>query len=352
LISRLGVAVGETLERASPGHWKWRGRSVKLLDGTTVSMPDTPANQSVYPQSGVQRPGLGFPLAMLVALISLSTGAVLRWALGPCRGKQTGEQALFRTLMPHLEAGDVILADRYYCNYFTVALLLERGVDLVSRQHQRRITDFRRGVHLGRRDQLVQWQRPQRPSWMDAQTYARMPERLTVRQTEVAGRILVTTLTDAHAVSAHDIDALYARRWQVEVDLRSIKAEMGMDIVRAKSPDMVDKEIAVYLLGYNLVCALMTRAAAGARVLPRGLSFKGALQLLLAFQQHLRLSASRSARTMTAHLLGAIGMLELPIRPGRVEPHAIKRRPKAHQLLTVPRRVARAAILRAREAVA
>lgn len=352
LISRLGVAVGETLERASPRNWKWRGRSVKLMDGTTVSMPDTPANQSVYPQSGVQKPELGFPLAMLVALISLSTGAVLRWALGPCRGKHTGEQALFRTLMPYLDAGDVVLADRYHCNYFTVALLVERGVDLVTRQHQRRITDFRRGIRLGRRDQLVQWQRPQRPSWMDAQTYARMPEWLTLRQAEVAGRILVTTLTDARALSARELDALYSRRWQVEVDLRSIKAQMGMDIVRAKSPDMVDKEIAVYLLAYNLVCALMTRAAAGARVLARALSFKGTLQLLLAFQQHLRLSASRSARIMTAHLLGAISMLELPIRPGRVEPHAIKRRPKAHKLLTVPRRVARAAILRARETAA
>jgi len=322
------------------------------MDGTTVSMPDTPANQEVYPQSGVQKAELGFPLAMLVALISLSTGAVLRWALGPCRGKHTGEQALFRTLMPCLEAGDVVLVDRYHCNYFTVALLAERGVDLVTRQHQRRITDFRRGIRLGRRDQLVQWQRPQRPSWMDAQTYARMPECLTLRQVEVAGRILVTTLTNARAVSTQEIDVLYNRRWQVEVDLRSIKAEMGMDIVRAKSPDMVDKEIAAYLLAYNLVCALMTRAAAGARVLARALSFKGTLQLLLAFQRHLRLGAGRRIRIMTAHLLGAISMLELPIRPGRVEPHAIKRRPKNHQLLTVPRRLARAAILRAREAAA
>lgn len=349
LISRLGVAVGETLERASPRHWKWRGRSVKLMDGTTVSMPDTPANQSVYPQSGVQKPELGFPVAMLVALISLSTGAVLRWALGPCRGKHTGEQALFRTLMPYLDARDVVLADRYHCNYFTVALLLERGVDLVTRQHQRRVTDFRRGIRLGRRDQLVQWQRPQRPSWMDTETYARMPECLMLRQVEVAGRILVTTLTDARAVSAQDIDALYSRRWQVEVDLRSIKAQMGMDIVRAKSPDMIDKEIAAYLLAYNLVCALMARAAVGARVLARALSFKGTLQLLLAFQQHLRLGGNRSARIMTAHLLGAISMLRLLVRPGRIEPHAVKRRGKNHQFLTVPRRIARAAIRDARE---
>lgn len=176
LISRLGVAVGERLEQASAQNWKWRGRSVKLLDGTTISMPDTAANQSVYPQSGAQQPGLGFPLAMLVALISLGCGAVLRWAAGSCRGKHTGEQALFRTLMPYLDAGDVVLADRYHCNYFTAALLVERGVDLVTRQHQRRHTNFQRGKRLGRRDHLIDWIRPQRPSWMDHDTYAHMPE--------------------------------------------------------------------------------------------------------------------------------------------------------------------------------
>ena len=348
LIRRLALNVGETLEHDSPADWKWRERSIKLMDGTTISMPDTESNQSVYPQSGVQKPGLGFPLAMLVAVISLSTGAVLEWALGPCRGKHTGEQALFRDLMPRLDVGDIILADRYHCNYFTAALLVERGVDLVTRQHQRRITDFRRGRRLGRRDHLVDWIRPQRPAWMDAETYASMPERLSMRETEIGGRILVTTLTDAKAVSAADVDALYGRRWQVEVDLRSIKAEMGMDILRTQTAPMIDKEIAVYLLAYNLVCALMVRAAAGSGGEARALSFKGTIQIYLAFEQQLRFAAGASARTMMAHLLGGISMLRLPIRPGRVEPHAIKRRPKSHQLLTVPRRVARVAILSSR----
>jgi hypothetical protein len=200
LIERLSATVGERLEAVSATAWKWRGRAVKLVDGTTLSMPDTAANQTVYPQSGVQQPGLGFPLAMLVALISLSTGAVLNWATGPCRGKGTGEQALFRSLMPHLSEGDIILVDRYYCTYFTVAMLALRGVDILTRQHQRRHTDFRKGRRLGRRDQLVTWDRPQRPGWMDLATYEQMPEKLTLRQTEVAGRILVTTLTDARIV--------------------------------------------------------------------------------------------------------------------------------------------------------
>ena len=350
LIERLAVSVGERLEQMTSRNWTWRGRSVKLLDGTTVSMPDTQANQAAYPQSGEQQPGLGFPLAMLVALISLSTGAVLRWASGPCRGKGRGEQALFRSLMPHLSVGDLILVDRYHCTYFTVAMLAKHGVDLLTRQHQRRHTDFRQGQRLGQRDQLVTWQCPQRPEWMDQATYACMPPRLTLRQTEVAGRVLVTTLTDAHSVTPLDLDALYRQRWQVEVDLRSIKAVMGMDILRAKSPRMIDKEIGVHLLAYNLVRGIMARAAAGAQVLARALSFKGALQLLVTFQQHLRGAAGKSVDSMRAHLLGAISALTLPIRPGRIEPHAIKRRPKNHALLTVPRHVARAAIIRARRA--
>lgn len=350
LIERLAAEAGERLEMASDPAWKWRGRAVKLLDGTTVSMPDTPANQAEYPQSGEQKPGLGFPLTMLVALISLSSGAVLRWANGPCHGKGTGEPALFRSLMPHLSEGDIILADRFYCTYFTIAMLSERGAGILTRQHQRRHTDFRTGTRLGKRDRLVTWARPQRPGWMDTETYERMPEQLTLRQTEIAGRILVTTLTDAKSVTPGDLDALYQRRWQVEVDLRSIKTVLGMDILRAKSPAMIDKEIAAHLLAYNLVCGLMARAAAGRQVLARAISFKGTLQLLLAFQQQLRWSGRKTLSVMGAHLLGAIGLMTLPIRPGRIEPRAIKRRPKGHALLTVPRHVARQQIMQARAA--
>jgi hypothetical protein len=278
-IERLAVSVGERLEDISCRNWKWRGRSVKLLDGTTVSMPDTAA-------------------------------------------------------------------------YFTVAMLAEHGVDLLTRQHQRRGTDFRQGQRLGPRDRLVTWIRPQRPQWMDAATCARMPQHLSLRQTEVAGRILVTTLTDVRSVAPLDLDTLYRSRWQVEVDLRSMKAVMGMDILRAKSPSMIDKEIAVHLLAYNLVRGLMARTAAATAVIARALSFKGVLQLLLAFQQQLRWAGRKCADIMSAHLLGAISAMKLPIRPGRVEPRAIKRRPKPHALLTVPRQIARAKIIRAREAYA
>ncbi|MDC8451239.1 MAG: transposase [Nitrospira sp.] len=209
-------------------------------------------------------------------------------------------------------------------------------------------TDFRQGHPLGHRDQLVPWPCPQRPDWMDHETYAHMPKQLTVRQIEVAGRVLVTTLTDAQSVSPLDLDAVYRQRWQVEVDLRSIKAVMGMDILRAKSPHMIDKEMAVYLLTYNLVRGLMVRAAAGVNRVARALNFKATLQLFLAFQPQLHRAVGNRADSIRTHLLNAVSTLILPIRPGRVEPRAIQRRPKHHALLTVPRDMARAAIIHTR----
>jgi len=341
LIRRLALLSGQALEKASAPDWKWRGRSVKLMDGTTLSMPDTASNQARYPQSRTQKPGLGFPRAMLVATLSLSTGAVLDWALGPCQGKNSGERALFRELMPGLSCGEIILADRYHCNYFTAAQLIKRGVDIVTQQHQRRLTDFRRGESLGANDHRVDWVRPKRPGWMDMRTYESMPDRLTMREVQIDGRILVTTLDDANAVTRDELNALYKRRWQIEVDLRSIKTVMGMDILRTRSAAMVDKEIAVYLLGYNLMCALMVRAAAQSQQQPRSLRFKGTVQLYLAFEQQLRFASAASIRTMTAHLLGAISLLRRLIRSDRVEPRAVKRRAKNHVLLTVPRNIAR-----------
>ncbi len=175
-----------------------------------------------------------------------------------------------------------------------------------------------------------------------------MPKTIKVRETEVAGRILVSTLTDTTAVTPSDLAALYGKRWQVEVDLRSIKAVMGMNILGAKSPAMIDKEIAVHLLAYNLVCALLARAATGASLVARALRFKGTLQLLLAFQQQMRWAGRRAVQSMCAHLLSAIGSMKLPVRPNRIEPRAIKRRPKNHAPLTVPRDVARQNIMRSR----
>lgn len=345
LIVALLYAIARRLERLQPAGWHWRGRSVKLLDGTTVSMPDTPPNQKEFPQSRAQQPGLGFPLARLVAIVSLGTGAVLDWAMGACQGEDTSEQALFRQLLGALDVGDVVLADRLYCTYWMLAMLKARGVDVLMHQHVRRLYDLRRGKRLGRGDHIVQWTRPQRPPWMDKETYATMPETLSVREVRINGRVLVTTLLDAHTASPAELDRLYRSRWNIEVDLRSIKAEMGMDILRCKSPEMVRKEVAVHLLAYTLARAVMAQAASLANVLARALRFKGTTQLLNAYHQQLRHSARARIRVMIAHVLGAVSTLRLPRRPDRLEPRAIKRRPKPHRLLLIPRALARLNIL-------
>lgn len=344
LVVDLQRRVGRHMVERMPQAWRWHGRPVKLLDGTTVSMPDTPKNQDTFPQYPQQKPGLGFPLARLVALICLGSGAVLEWAMGPYHGEDSSEQALFRTLLDHLEAGDVLLADRYYCSYWVVAMLKARGVDLLTRQHASRLVDFRRGKRFGKGDHIVHWRRPPRPDWMDEQTYVTMPEQLSVREVRVRGRVLVTTLLDPAVVPA-ELDQFYQQRWHIELDLRSIKITIGMDILRCKTPEMVRKEVAVHLLAYTLVRAVMAQAANLGGVLARALSFKASLQVINAYHQQLRHSAGARVCVMISHVLGAIAMLQLHLRPGRVEPRAVKRRPKPHRLLTQPRSVARAAII-------
>ena len=346
LIERLVREVGQRLCAGQSGAWRWRGREVKLIDGTTVTMPDTTENQASFPQSHEQKPGLGFPLARLVAIISLSCGAVVEWAIGPCEGKRTGETALLWRLAHRLRSGDVIVADRFYAGYFLLAWLMRQGVDIVVRQHQLRHTDFRRGQRLGAKDHVVLWVRPQRPVWMDEATYVAMPETLTLREVRVEGLTLVTTLLDAQQVSKKELLGLYRLRWQVELDLRAIKKVMQMDILRCKSPAMVTKEIAVHLLAYNLVRAVMAQAAFFGHVLPWQLSFKAALQMVRAFEENLRHAPHGKLATRRAYLLAGIARLRLPHRPGRVEPRAVKRRPKPYPRLTRPRHVLRAQLLK------
>ena len=243
--------------------------------------------------------------------------------------------------MDKLCSGDVVVADRYFAGYFGIARLRQRGVDVLVRQHQSRHTDFRRGRRLGKRDHVVTWARPQRPSWMDLATYATMPECIVMREVRVADLTLVSTLLDAQEVGKRELVDLYGKRWQIELDLRSIKTVMQMEILRCKSPEMIRKEIATHLLAYNLVRTVMAQAAYLAYVLPRQLSFKATLQVLNAFEENLRFCPHARLTTRHAIVLASIGQVILPVRPDRVEPRAVKRRPKPHKLLTEPRCVLR-----------
>ena len=354
VIRRLAVEVANGCERQLDDPWLWHGRHVVLVDGTTVSMPDTLENQEAYPQSASQQKGLGFPIARVVVLLSLASGMVTDLAMGPYTGKETGETALLRELLEGCEPGDILLGDRYYCSYFMIALLMELGIDFVTRVHQRRIIDFRWGRRLARGDHLVEWSRPLRPAWMNQQTYDRMPASIEVRQIHVrVGQpgfrtesfVVVSTLTEVAEFSKDDIAELYHYRWLAELDIRAIKITMGMDILRCKTPAMVRKEMWTCLLAYNLIRQIMLQSARGSGISPRRLSFTVAMQSIAASWLVVLLADDSVVASLTEAALANLTCHIVGNRPGRVEPRAVKRRPKPLALLTQPRDQARAQLL-------
>jgi hypothetical protein len=350
LLYRLVRETGQELHRRSRDAWGWKDRRVKVADGTTVSMPDTPANQAEYPQHNAQAAGLGFPIARLVVVFSLACGTAVAAAVGRYQGKQSGENALLRTLADAFEPGDVLLADRYFGGWFDVALWQQRGVDVVVRLHQLRRCDLRRGRRLGRDEHVVAWPKPPRPDWMDEATYASLPAELVLREVRVRVRqrgfrtqvlVVVTTLLDATAYTAADLADLYRLRWHAELDLRSLKETLGMDVLRCQSPAMVRKEVWAHLLAYNLIRAVLAQAALEYDADPRELSFTGALQALTTFAERLLEATPETAENLYEWLLLTIGAHQVGDRPDRVEPRARKRRPKTYPLLTKPRKEAR-----------
>jgi hypothetical protein len=351
VLARLTRATARRLRDDAPDRRRRPRRVVKFVDGTTVSMPDTPANQAEYPQARTQQPGVGFPIARLVALFCLSTGAVLDALLGPYRGKRTSELALFNRLRDNLDPGDLLVADRYYCSYWEVALARRRGADVVFRLHQCRAADFRRGLRLGPCDHLVVWRRPRRPAWLGEDDYARLPATLVVRQTRVRVRqrgfrtralVVVTTLLDEGEASAEELAALYRARWQAELDLRWLKQTLQMDVLRCQSPAMVRKEVWAHLLAYNVIRGAMAAAAGEEGLLPTQLSFTAALQTVRAFAALAWVAGQEQLAEIQRRVRQAIRAHPIGDRPDRWEPRARKRRPKHYPNLNEPRRKARA----------
>lgn len=351
VLARLTRTTGQKTQEGAPAPWRWNNYTLKVVDGATVSMPDTPANQKAFPQHNAQKAGVGFPIARLVVLFSLAVGTVLDAALGRYQGKRTGETTLFHDLHHHLQAGDLLLADRGFSSYWEVALVRQRGAHLVSRLHQCRRADFRTGRHLGREDHVVVWTKPQRPSWMDEATYAVLPASEAVRELRVrvpvAGfrvrvLVVVTTLLDAVEMPRADVALLYRMRWYAELDLRALKQTMQMDILRCQSPEMVRKEVWAHLLAYNLLRGLMARAAEEAGVLPLQVSFKGSLQMVQAFAAVLWTAEVEELVEIMRRLRAAIREHRVGDRPNRCEPRRRKRRPKHYPLLNESRQQARA----------
>jgi hypothetical protein len=317
MVASLLRFTGQRLAAAAPASASWQGRRVRLVDGSTVLLPDTAANQATFPQPRTQKPGLGFPQCRLLALICLSSGAVLDAATGPIQGKGSDENSLLRSVLDQLQAGDILLGDAFFSTYFLLADLKSRGVDGVFEQFgaRRRSTDFRRGRRLGERDHVIELRKPsKRPDWMTQTQYDATPDTLLVRELHTGGKLLVTTMLCPRQATKHDLKALYRQRWHAELDLRCIKTTLGMETLSCRTPEMAMKELRVYLLAYNLVRGLMLRAALHAEIAPRSLSFKHTVQLWLAWRAH-----RRRMRT-EVELLVLVAQRRVGRRTGRAEP--------------------------------
>lgn len=335
---------GRQVDEEAPPGWRWMGHRVLDVDGSTLTMPDTPENQAEYPQQSSQKRGCGLPIARIVVVFSLAVGTVLHAAISKYQGKQTGENSLFRKLHDQLLQGDVVLADRYFSGWFDMALLKQRGVEIVIRKHQLRATDFRRGQRLGQDDHVVCWSKPARPEWMSKEQYDALPDSLTVREVRVHVEqkgfrtrelVVVTTLLDPERYLAAEIATLYRRRWQAELNLRSLKTVLQMDHLRCKTPHRVRNEFYMHLIAYNLIRRVMAVAAFRAEVEPWTVSFKGTMQTL----NHLLpvLSTNVSTVDWCEAVLEAVATHVVGNRPDRFEPRVKKRRPKPYKLMTEPR---------------
>ena len=333
-----------TAQTAGSDHWL--GRRVKVIDGTGLSMPDTAANQKVWPQPTTQKPGCGFPVVKLVACFCLASGALLHWVQGTLKEHDC---RLLQKLLEVFQQGDVVLADRGFSSFANLAVLLARGVDAVLRLHQFRKLDWRSGRRLGKRDRLVRWSKGpfQGKLWTRAQ-WAELPAHLDVRvveiRVEVAGfrtqkLVLVTTLLDAAQFSAAELGRLYFRRWAVELFFRDIKQTLGMDVLRCQTPAMVEKEIVMHALAYNLLRALMQDIARSHDLPVSRLSFKGTVDALRQWQGLFAGSQDhpRRVRQLRQMFYETVAGDPLLVRPDRSEPRAVKRRPKNFRLLTQPR---------------
>jgi hypothetical protein len=341
-LQRLRVGVAAASQTTAP---LWHGLRPKVIDGTTLTLPDTQQNQRAYPQSRNQKPGCGFPLLKLVGVFSLATGVLLDYAKG---NKHQSELRLVHGLLDHFKGGDLVLADRGFCSYVLLALLLGRGVCSLMRLHHSRPSDLRQGKCLGKNDRLFTWHKPnQRPRWLPQSWWKRIPAQLMVRVIRFSlprrgyrceSVTLLTTLLDPHQYPAQELAQLYVRRWKIELWFRDIKTSMGMEVLRCKSPHLVHKELEMFFIAYNFIRSLMVQASVVNDVALDRMSFKGTVDSVRQFSLAIAQARSKKKQNqLRAQLLEVIARDQVPDRPNRLEPRAVKRRPKSYQRLNRPR---------------
>lgn len=325
----------------------WLGHRVKVVDGTGLSMPDTAANQKAWAQPVSQKSGCGFPVAKIVGCFCLASGALLEWVQGTLKDHDC---RLFQRLLATFHQGEIVLTDRGFCSYGNLAALLQKGVNAVMRIHHFRKLDWRAGRRLGRRDQLVQWRKPYWQSDLYTQKqWQQLPEQITLRLVEIRVEVpgfrtqrivLVTTLIEAQKYTAANLGRLYFRRWAVELFFRDIKITLGMDVLRCQTPAMVEKEMGMHVLAYNLIRALMQDIARSYQIELSRLSFKGTVDALRQWRELFEGGKTRPGFPCKLRRLFYFTVATDPLiaRPGRSEPRAVKRRPKNFRLLTKPRK--------------
>lgn len=344
MVSELTCYLGDIIRAQSKTSWKWKKRDIKIVDGTTVTMPDTTANQLVYPQQSGQKAGLGFPICRVVGITCLSSGALLNAAVGPFKGKGGDEQTLVRSIQDTLHSGDILMGDAYYASFFFIAAMQAKGVDILMEQYgaRRRSTDFRKGRKLGAKDHIIELSKPNKPPyWMSASEYQAVPDSIFIREFKVDGKIMITTMGCPKYASKNELKQLYKSRWHVELDIRHIKTTMGMNTLSCKTPEMVVKEMWVYLLAYNMIRLMMIKSALLTDVPPREISFKHCLQLWISWCQLSSCLELEESET----LLILIAQQRTGNRPGRIEPRALKRRAKPYPLLKKHRNLARIEVI-------
>jgi hypothetical protein len=339
-------ATAQAADRRAGSGGQLQGRPVKVADASTTQLADTPENQKRYPQPTSQKAGCGFPVLKFLTLFSLTSGAILNVLLGSLLHH---DLRLLRGLWDQLKKGDILLGDRAYGEYTTVARLPQQGVDVVARLHQRRKVDFRKAKRLGQNDGLFVWTKGEQQSdILSASEWALLPAQITVRILRFSATIrgfrsrritLVTTLLDAQLFPAQDLIALYARRWRLELCLRDLKTMMGMEQLRCKTPDMAEKELLAYLVAHNLIRCVIAEAVGRYAVDLERVSFKGSVDALRQYSAEMAKARSQKMRgQLWEDLLLNLARDLVRYRPNRVEPRAIKRRPKPYPLLNQPRR--------------
>lgn len=330
------------------GNSLLNGRRVVVADGTGVSMPDTKSNQLEWPQMSVVKPGCGFPSARICACFSLETGLLLNYEIG---NKHDHDLTLLRRQWDFLMQGDVFLGDKGFCSYYHMAELLKKGVDSVIPLARRTpIKDAECQKVLSENDLLISWPRPK---YLKSLSYSheeweKLPVEMQLRQIRVINECpgfrtksfyIITTLLDAEKYPADQLARLYLMRWHVELNFRDIKTIMGMDILSCRSPEMIKKEILMFLIAYNCIRSMMGQAIKEGGLTHREVSFKGSMQALQSWEPHMNQEAmTREERTRLIKGLYCVISTSIVIsRPGRREPRCVKRRPKNYQYMTAPR---------------